>query len=75
MAKRPGWKSLPVVIPEFAHDQFEKLRENYGDAHGVSPSQPLMVAALSHAATVRSLEAALKAYRAECKKRGVRHGF
>jgi hypothetical protein len=74
MAKRPGWKNLPVEIPDFAHEQFEKLREAYGDEHGVSPSQPLTVAALAHVATVESLCAALIAYRQECKKRGVKHG-
>jgi hypothetical protein len=74
MAKREGWRSLPVEIPDFAHERFEKLREDYGDKHGVSPSQPLTIAALSHVATVESLKAALLAYRAECKKRGIRHG-
>ena len=72
--KREGWKNLPVEIPDFAHDQFEKLRDDFGDEYGVSPSQPLTVAALSHVATVESLKAALLAYREECKKRGIRHG-
>jgi hypothetical protein len=74
MAKREGWKPLPVEVPDFAHEHFEKLREDYGDAHGVSPSQPLTVAALAHVATVETLEIALKAYRGECKRRGIRHG-
>lgn len=75
MAKREGWKALPVDVPEFAHADFEKLREDYGDLHGVSPSQPLTVAALAHVATVETLEIALKAYREECKRRGVKHGY
>jgi hypothetical protein len=74
MTKRDGWKNLPVEIPDFAHERFEKLRDDYGDAHGVSPSQPLTVAALTHVATVDSLKVALLAYRAECKRRGIRHG-
>lgn len=74
MTKREGWKPLNVEIPEFAHDAFEKLRDDYGDAHGVAPSQPLAVAALAHVASVGTLEDALKLYRAECKRRGVRHG-
>jgi hypothetical protein len=74
MTKREGWKALPVEVPDFDHEQFEKLREDYGDEHGVAPSQPLMVAALAHAATTKTLETALKAYRAECKRRGIRHG-
>jgi hypothetical protein len=74
MARRDGWKPLNVELPDFAHDGFEKLRDDYGDLHGVAPSQPLTVAALAHVATTQSLEKALKAYRAECKRRGIRHG-
>ena len=74
MAKREGWKALPVDVPEWVHEDFETLREDYGDLHGVSPSQPLTVAALAYVADVTTLEAALKAYRAECKRRGFKHG-
>lgn len=66
--KREGWQALPVEIPDFAHARFEKLREDYADTYGVSPSQPLVVAALSHVASVASLKAALLAYRKECKR-------
>jgi hypothetical protein len=76
MAKpREGWKPLNVEIPEFAHDDFEALRIAYGDKHGVSPSQPLAVAALAHVATVETLMDALLKYREECKSRDVRHGW
>jgi len=74
MAKRPGWENLPVQVPTFVYDDFEKLRSEYGDKYGVAPSQPLTVAALSHVATIESLKAALLAYRAACKGRGIKHG-
>lgn len=71
---RAGWKSLPVDVPEFVHELFEKLRDDYGDLHGVAPSQPLTVSALAYVANMESLEQALKAYRDECKRRGIKHG-
>jgi hypothetical protein len=73
MAKREGWKSLPVDVPDFIHELFEQLRDEYGDSHGVAPSQGQTVSALAYVANVESLEAALKSYRDECKRRGAGH--
>jgi len=70
---REGWKAMPVDVPDFIHAQFEALRDEYGDLHGVAPSQPLAVSALAYVATLESLEAALKSYRAECKRRRAGH--
>jgi hypothetical protein len=75
MANADGWQQIGVRVPKFAYDHFEKLREDFGDKAGVSPSQPLVVAALALSANQASLKAALLAYRKACKKRGVRHGF
>jgi hypothetical protein len=74
MTKREGWKSVPLEVPDFVHELFERLRDDYGDIHGVAPSQPLTFSALAFVADTKSLEAALKKYRAECKRRGIRHG-
>jgi hypothetical protein len=75
MAKRDGWENINVSVPDFAHEHFEKLRQDYGDLHGHSPSQPLVVAALGWVADPGSLEAALKSYREACRERGNKHGF
>jgi hypothetical protein len=69
MARRAGWKALPLDVPEFVHELFEKLRDEYGDLHGVVPSQPQTFSALVYAADTKSLEKALKAYRDETKRR------
>jgi hypothetical protein len=75
MAKRQGWENLPTQVPTFVYQHFEDLRTRYGDKYGISPSQPLTVAALSYVATVESLKTALLAYREACKKRGIKHGL
>jgi hypothetical protein len=74
MPSRPGWPQLGGNIPQFVQDQFDELRDVYGEAHGVSPPPTLAIAALMQAADLESLERALKLYRKECKDRDVKHG-
>jgi len=74
MPTKPGWPQLGGNIPEFAHEQLGSLREGFFDAHGVRPGPSVVIAALVHAADLADLEAALRAYGVECKRRGIEHG-
>lgn len=71
---KAGKSGLGVQIPTFAYEAFESVRERYADVHHVTPTQPLAIAALIHDLDVEELEAALKAYRAACKARGIKPG-
>ena len=76
MTKREGWKTQQIDVPDFVRELFERLLDDYGDKHGVAPSQALTYSALAYVAGtsgIEPLEAALKAYRAECKQRGTGH--